>query len=49
MALSKSKTLAERIADASAELKLARRDGAAEWINKAARELDELIDQLPRT
>jgi hypothetical protein len=48
MALSKSKSLPERIADASAELKLARRDGAADWIEKAAEELDKLIDELPR-
>lgn len=44
-----AKTLLERINAAAAELKLARRDGSAEWINKSARELDELIDQLPRT
>jgi len=49
MALAKTKTLTERIADASAELKLARRDGSAEWINKAARALDALIDELPRS
>jgi hypothetical protein len=48
MALSKSKTLSERIADASAELKRARRDGSAEWIAKAAKALDALIDELPR-
>jgi len=45
---SKPKTLPERIADASHELKLARRDGAADWINKAAATLDALLDELPR-
>jgi len=45
----KPKTLPERIADASNELKLARRDGAADWINKAAATLDALLDELPRT
>jgi len=40
-------TLSERIAAASAELKLARRDGSAEWITKSAEALDALIDQLP--
>lgn len=42
------KTLHERIADASSELKLARRDGDAEWICKAREQLDSLIDELPR-
>jgi hypothetical protein len=43
-----TRTLRDKIADASRELKLARRDGSAEWIEKAARELDVLIDQIPR-
>lgn len=41
--------LRDQIADASRELKLARRDGSAEWIAKAADELDALIDEIPRT
>lgn len=44
-----AKPLPERLADAARELKLARRDGAAEWITKAALQLDELIDEIPRT
>lgn len=43
-----AKTLTERINSAAAELKLARRDGSAEWITQAAKKLDDLIDQLPR-
>lgn len=43
------KPLSDQIADASRELKLARRDGSAEWIAKAAEALDQLIDQIPRT
>lgn len=43
------KSLRDQIAEASRELKLARRDGSAEWITKAANRLDELIDQIPRT
>lgn len=43
-----AKPLRDQIADAARELKLARRDGAAEWIHKAAEALDELIDQIPR-
>lgn len=43
------KTLHERITDASVELKLARRDGSAEWIDKAARALNDLLDQLTVT
>lgn len=48
MALAKSKTLTERIAEAAAELKLARRDGSADWIARAAQKLDDLLDLLPR-
>lgn len=44
-----TKPLRDRIADANRELKLARRDGSAEWIKKAAKALDELIDEIPRT
>lgn len=44
-----TKPLRDQIADASRELKLARRDGSAEWITKAAKALDALIDQIPRT
>jgi hypothetical protein len=40
--------LPERITLAAQELKLARRDGSADWIKKSAATLDELIDQLPR-
>jgi hypothetical protein len=43
------KPLRDQIADASRELKLARRDGSAEWISKAAAALDVLIDRIPRT
>lgn len=43
-----SKSLPERLADASRELKLARQDGSAEWIGKAAKRLDALVDELPR-
>lgn len=43
-----SKPLPDQIADAHRELKLARRDGSAEWIEKAAIALDDLIDRLPR-
>jgi hypothetical protein len=43
-----AKPLRDQIADASAELKLARRDGSAEWITKAAEALHQLIDQIPR-
>jgi hypothetical protein len=39
--------LPERITAASRELKLARKDGSAEWIAKAAKALDDLLDQLP--
>lgn len=42
------KSLRDQIADASRELKLARRDGSAEWITKAAA-LDALIDEIPRS
>jgi hypothetical protein len=42
------KPLRDQIADASRELKLARRDGSAEWIERAATALDSLIDQIPR-
>lgn len=42
------KPLPERISDASRELKLARKDGSCEWITKAAKQLDDLVDQLPR-
>lgn len=41
--------LAEQINDANRELKLARKDGGAEWIASAARALDALLDQYPRT
>ena len=37
-----------RIVAAHRELKLARKDGAADWMAKAIRHLDELLDQLPR-
>jgi hypothetical protein len=40
--------LRDRIARASAELKLARQDGSAEWIRKAAQALDACIDEIPR-
>lgn len=40
--------LTERINAAAHELKLARRDGSADWIKKSAAALDALIDQLPR-
>jgi hypothetical protein len=43
-----AKPLRDQIADASRELKLARRDGSARWIAKAAKKLDELIDEIPR-
>jgi hypothetical protein len=43
------KPLRDQIADASAELKLARRDGSAQRIAKAAKKLDELVDLIPRT
>jgi hypothetical protein len=43
------KPLRDQIADASRELKLARRDGSAEWIDMARVALDELIDLIPRT
>lgn len=42
------KPLRDQIADASRELKLARRDGSAEWIAKAERDLNELIERIPR-
>jgi hypothetical protein len=42
------RNLRDRIANASAELKLARRDGAADWIAKAAKALDDCIDEIPR-
>lgn len=42
------KPLRDQIAAASAELKLARRDGSAQRIADAAAALDELIDSLPR-
>jgi hypothetical protein len=41
--------LRDRIEAASRELKLARRDGSAEWIAKAAAALDACIDEIPRT
>ena len=41
-------TLRDKLAKASRELKLAREDGSAEWIGKAAEALDALIDQIPR-
>jgi hypothetical protein len=44
-----TKPLREQIIDAARELKLARRDGSAEWITKAADALDVLIDRIPRT
>lgn len=40
--------LRDQIAHASHELKLARRDGSADWIEKAATALDALIDLIPR-
>lgn len=43
------KPLRDQIADASRELKLARFDGSAEWIERAAKALDVLIDEIPRT
>jgi hypothetical protein len=43
------KPLSDQITAAATELKLARRDGSAEWIAKSAAALDELIDQIPRT
>lgn len=43
------KPLSDQITAAARELKLARRDGSAEWISKAAKELDDLIDRIPRT
>jgi hypothetical protein len=43
------KPLPDQITAAATELKLARRDGSAEWIAKSAKALDELIDQIPRT
>jgi hypothetical protein len=42
------KSLADRINDANRELKLARRDGSADWIAKAMTTLDELLDRVPR-
>jgi hypothetical protein len=42
------RNLRDRIANAAAELKLARRDGAADWIAKAAKALDDCIDEIPR-
>jgi hypothetical protein len=41
--------LRDRIEQASRELKLARRDGSAQWIAKAAAALDDCIDEIPRT
>lgn len=43
------KPLRDQIADASHELKMARRDGSAEWITRAANALDALIDEIPRS
>lgn len=40
--------LAKKIQSAHRELRLARQDGAATWIIAAARDLDNLLDQLPR-
>jgi hypothetical protein len=42
------KPLTDRIAAAARELKLARQDGSAEWIGKAAKAFDDLLDELPR-
>jgi hypothetical protein len=42
------KTLSERIVDANADLKAARRDGGCAAITEAARTLDDLIDLIPR-
>lgn len=38
--------LERSITRAASELKLARKDGACEWITKAAKQLDDLLDQL---
>jgi hypothetical protein len=38
--------LERQITRAAGELKLARKDGACEWITKAAKALDDLLDQL---
>ncbi len=43
------KSLADRINDANRELKLARRDGSADWITKAMTTLDELLDRVLRS
>lgn len=40
--------LIDRINQAARELKLARKDGSCEWIKKAAKALDDLLDQIPR-
>lgn len=41
--------LPEQITAAARELKLARRDGGADWIADAVKRLDELIESYPRT
>lgn len=43
-----TKPLRDQINDAARELKLARMDGCASWIYRAAGALDRLIDQIPR-
>jgi hypothetical protein len=44
-----AKTLGEQILEANATLKAARRDGKSDDITNAARQLDDLLDQLPRS
>lgn len=44
-----SDQLRDKIAAASRELKLAHDDECEEWIDKASKALDDLIDQIPRT
>ncbi len=41
--------LTTRILAAHSELKLARQDGSAQWISAAARDLDALLDLIPRS